>query len=98
MGGRSLSRDITVIIGNGFCPVGYGLIRPRVGTDSVWSDEISNTITENIGLDSSNFSWQQGYGAFSVGPSQVSENGPLHRAAARTSSDTNPLRKVYSLP
>ena len=45
-----------------------------------------------------NFAWQQGYGAFSVGISQVQETYPLHRAAARTSSDTNLSRRVFSLP
>ena len=41
-----------------------------------------------------NFAWQQGYGAFSVGISQARS---LHRAAARTSSDTNLSRRVLSL-
>src|SRR5271166_3230396 len=40
-----------------------------------------------------NFAWQQSYGAFSVGISQVQETNPLHRAAARTSSDTNLSRR-----
>jgi putative transposase len=42
-----------------------------------------------------NFAWQQGYGAFSFGISQVQET--VHRAAARISSDTNLSRRVFSL-
>ena len=36
-----------------------------------------------------NFSWQQGYGAFSVSVSQIARNHSSHPKSGRTSSDPN---------
>jgi len=60
-------------------PVGYGVIRAGVRTDSM------------IGL-------TQGYGAFTIGISQVQETVHHIEQELETSSDTNLSRRVFSLP
>src|SRR5271166_6123380 len=76
-------------------PVGYGVIRAGVRTDSMIG------VTE-FGLDSSNLSKPPKL-CLATGLWRIerwylagSGNGPLHRAAARTSSDTNLSRRVFS--
>jgi hypothetical protein len=45
---RSLARSAWDSATQESRPVGYGLIRAGVRTDSIWSDEISRTITQKI--------------------------------------------------
>ena len=110
-------------------PVGYGVIRAGVRTDSMigvtkfrtrtlktfmfvlfLAYEISHCEGRSIdkgriiGLDSSNLSkppklcLATGLWRIERWYLAASGNGPLHRAAARTSSDTNLSRRVFSLP
>src|SRR5208283_4164751 len=77
-------------------PVGYGVIRAGVRTDSM------------IGVTKFRIRKLKTFVLYDFWPTiqfliqrwylAGSGNGPLHRAAARTSSDTNLSRRVFSLP
>src|SRR5271165_6474930 len=77
-------------------PVGYGVIRAGVRTDSMIG--VTKFRMRKLKRFMLYYFWptiqffiQRWYLA-------GSGNGPLHRAAARTSSDTNLSRRVFSLP
>src|SRR5580700_6539914 len=84
-------------------PVGYGVIRPGVRTDSmigVTKFRIRKPKKYRLGFIKP-FQTSEtllGNGAMADSASVSRRHGPLHRAAARTSSDTNLSRRVFSLP
>ena len=84
-------------------PVGYGVIRAGVRTDSmigVTKFRIRKPKKYRIGFIKP-FQTSEtllGTGLWRISTLVSRRHGPLHRAAARTSSDTNLSRGVFSLP